>query len=350
LPGETVAPTNNSPPLTIEAPDSAARLERMERLASELADQRLHLVEEWQHFLQTQEAWHEGHSGVLPELTEAARQLEERERRLADQEQVLQSAEQSLRQQHESLAAMRAALEARQAKLTVEELAWRHERDGLLVRLQATEHLLSQRQAQLEDFRKRWTARRKEEVGRLTKDLQRCRELQRQYAALREEYDHRAAELSSEERSLSERTLALEQLELERVGRSEDAALAEKRLQKLRRQYAAQYAEAEQRLAERSRSLEAEAERLAAQTQQLHQRLEAMLERESALTGRVSEWEHRLWLAEQARDGLQQEVLLLRQHKDLSDRRCRQLQEEIERMVCTLLQQDEFPPPATKAA
>src|SRR5262249_61408154 len=107
------------------------------------------------------------------------------------------------------------------------------------------------------------------------------------------------------QRARAERRRRVDQRERERVGRSEDGRVGEKRLHKLRRQFASQYEEEEQRLAERGRNLDAEAARLAAQAQQLHKRLEAAAENEATLSARQTEWEHRLLKEEQKREELQ---------------------------------------------
>src|SRR5262249_27893516 len=147
--------------------------------------------------------------------------------------------------------------------------------------------------------------------------------------------------LGAEQRSLAERTLALEQLELERVGRAEDAGAMEKRLQRIRKQINTLHADAEQRLAERGRHLEEEAHRLTVQSQHLHQRLESAGETEATLSSRQTEWEHRLLAGEQMREQLEEEVEQLRQQEQLVSRRCKELQEELERLINALLQDAE---------
>ena len=316
-------------------------LRRLEIVAAGLADQRLALVEQWQHFLRTQQDWHAEHAEVLPELYEAAQRLEERERRLDERERGLQSEADALRQRQESLNQLRSELEAWQSRLSVEESAWGNERTALKARSERIEELARRRVARLEEVRQQWAVRRKDETTRLGRELLRCRELQRLYTALREETDRRTMDLAAEQRSLAERTLAVEQLELERVGQAEDAAAVEKRLQKIRKHLSGQYAEEERRLAERGRHLEEEAHRLSVQAQQLHQRLESAAESEAALSTRQTEWEHRLTREEQAREQLQEEVEELRGQEKLLRQRSHDLQEELERLINALLQDAE---------
>jgi chromosome segregation ATPase len=208
-------------------------------------------------------------------------------------------------------------------------------------RTQRIEASAERRIARLEELRKQWVVRRKNETERLAREIQRCRELQRLYTALREEIERRAMDLGAEQRSLAERTLAVEQLELEFVGQAEDAAVVEKRLQNIRKHISAQHSEAEKRLAERGRHLEEEAHRLSVQAQQLHHRLEAAAETEATLSSRQTEWEHRLTHEAQAREQLEEEAAGLRSQEQLVGQRCHDLQDELERLINALLQDAE---------
>ncbi len=337
-------------PRVIADENTARWLERLEAIATDLADQRLALVEQWQHFLQTQQHWHDGQQEVLPQLEESARRLEAREQLLDIREQAILASAEGLKDREQALARQRAELEAMRSQITVAEHAWQQEKVDVQERVRREEDAIQRRQHKLAQLRRQWAVRRKEETIRLTRELNRCRELQRLYAAMREEYETRSAELGAEHRSLAERTLALEQLELDRVGKAEDAVAVEKRLQKIRKQIAADHAEAERRLAERGRHLEGEASRLSAQAQHLHQRLDATVETEAALSTRQTEWEHRLAQEERAREELEQELYRLRQSEQRLSARCREMQDEFERLIGILLEDIEAHSPRENRA
>jgi hypothetical protein len=321
--------------------ESARMMARLEAVAVDLADQRLALVEQWEHFHLTQQQWTQSHVELLPKLDDAARHLDEREQQLDEREQSLQAETDSLAQRKASLAQLRGELEAWQTRLTLGEMAWQTEREALTARSKRIEELARRRLSRLDVVRKQWASRRRDETVRLGRELQRCRELQRLYTTLREDLDRRMSTLGGEQRSLAERTFAIEQLELERVGRAEDAGAMERRLQKIRKQINAQHAEAEHRLTERGRHLEEEAHRLSVQAHNLHQRMEVAGETETTLSARQTEWEHRLIAGEQAREQLEEEVEQLRQQEQLVSRRCKDLQEELERLINALLQDAE---------
>jgi hypothetical protein len=344
---ETTSATPSLPPLAAEA-ESARWLHRLEAVAADLADQRLALVEQWKTFIQTQQSWCEEQASVFPKLEETAKELEERERLIRLREEELHAQGLAMHERQQALAKLRGELEAWQAQLTIRENVWKGERATLLLRTQREEDAARKRQLRLDELRKQWAARRKQEVARLSIEMQRCRELQQQYATLREEFEKRAAEMGAEHRTLAERTLALEQLEMERVGRSDDPVTAEKRLQKYRRQIALQQEEAEHRLTERGKHLDEESSRLTAQTQHLQQRLEVTTETEAALSSRQTEWEHRLMEAEHARDFMQREVQRLQQQERMMEKRLQEVQGELDRLIAIMLQ-DMASPPAQAA-
>jgi hypothetical protein len=326
------------------------REERLEKLAAVLADQRLHLAEQWESFLRAQQAWHDEHAGLEPRFEEAARSLQERERCLVEQEQAQAATAEELRARQRSLSQLRSELEGWQARLSANEASWRAERAGLLAKVQSREALAQKRELLLEALRKRWAARRKQELDLMARELKRAREAQRRYVELSDEIDQRTGELAVRERTLSERTLALEQLQLETFGRSDNSVAAERRLQKLQKQIANLQSEAEGRLAERRQTLEDEAERLRAQAHHLHQQAESLLAREGTLAGKQRQWEKSRLDGELTQEEQFQELLRLREHAQAAARHEKELQDVIERVIRVLLEEADAAPPTIRAA
>ena len=343
---QLVTPPSPVPPCAIES----EREERLDKLAILLADQRLHLAEQWESFLRAQQAWHEEHAGIEPRFEEAARNLEDRERRLVEQEQAQTAAEEELRGRQQAAAQLRSELEAWQARLAANESSWRSERTGLLAQVKAREALAQKREILLEGLRKRWAARRKHELELLGRELKHAREAQRRYTQLTEDVEQRTGELAVRERTLAERTLALEQLQLETLAHSENSAASERRLQKLQRQIARLQEEAEGRLAERRQTLEDEAERLRSQAHHLHQKAEALLAREAALGSKQREWERQRFDTELTQESQLQELTRLRETTQATTRHEKELQDVIERMIRVLLEDADVAPPTIRAA
>ena len=352
-PPPTAEPVTATPPAQPhtavgEGEDAAAA--DLGRLAAVLADQRLHLAEQWERFLRAQQAWHDEHASLGPQFEEAARALEEREYRLVEQEQAQSAAAEGLRGRQQALSQLRSELEAWQARLSANEAAWRAERSALLAQVQTREALAERRHSLLESLRKRWAARRKQELDLMARELKRSRETHRRYAELSADVTLRAGELAVRERGLAERTLALEQYQLELIGRSDNSVAAERRLLKLQKQIAGLHAEAERRLSERRQTLEDEAEKQHAQAQHLHQRAEALLGREAALSGKQREWENRQLTTELEQEGRLQELLRLRQQGEAMSRHEKELQDVIDSVIRVLLEETDATPSIILAA
>jgi len=341
-----VPPPPYAIPVLAESTDAeqAQRLARLEVLAGDLADQRLRLAEQWERFLLTQQTWHAEHASFFPQLEEAARRLEDREKKIVEQEEGLAAAAAALREQQQGLSRLRSHLEGWQARLTAAESAWRNERATLVIQAETAEALAAKRQEVLEGLRKHWAVRRKAESDRFSRELKRCRETHRYYAELCQELERRSGELGCDQRARAERTLALEQFQLELIGRSENSAAAEKKIAKLRRQLAAMHVEAERRLAERCHGVEVEADRLRAQAHHLNQRVEAILERETALSTRQTEWEHQQAVAQQEHDRQHQELYRLRRQGEITAQHRAELQDELDRLIRLLLDEVEQSP------
>ncbi len=83
---------------------------------------------------------------------------------------------------------------------------------------------------------RRTIKRHRTEVEALLDARQRCEEMRKQYIVLWEECRTRTETLLNDRQSLAGEALAVEQLRFEILGKSENAAATEKRLDKLRRQ------------------------------------------------------------------------------------------------------------------
>ncbi len=92
------------------------------RLAGELADRRLHLLEQWQCFLELHAAWEPERTALLAEIETAAGELVQRERRLDARAQALADGEDDLRRRQQALFEVRCSLEAWQSRLTARDV------------------------------------------------------------------------------------------------------------------------------------------------------------------------------------------------------------------------------------
>jgi hypothetical protein len=333
-------PTARSVPAVVLPEQQLAELER---LAAELADQRLHLAEECERLVQAQQRWRDDHQGTIEELEAAGVRLEEREQFVELREELLAPREFALAQREEDAVRLRQQLEAGLAQVAARETAWEGERQRLLEQVQAREALTERRWLALVELRRRWLQRRRAELQRLRGDLERCQGFREEYAALWEECFGRKAELDRQERHLAAQSLALEQYRLESLSQAEDPAAAAKQLQRLQRQWAAVGTPAQRSLRRERRALKAEAARFFGQARQLEERLGEAAAQERELTRRLATWEHEQALAEDGNARLRRELQSLQAQRTLYERQLSQTRDELERVARLLIDESEPP-------
>ena len=130
------------------------RLPQLERLAGDLADQRMLLLEQWQRLVQTQHHWENERAQIVDELEKLATLLQSRETALAEREQYHEQAEHQFRVRQRELTHLRQHLVAWRARLKTRENALESERDQLLTEVQNREDLVQKHAASLVDLRR----------------------------------------------------------------------------------------------------------------------------------------------------------------------------------------------------
>ncbi len=238
------------------------------RLAGELADQRLHLLEQWQRFLALHEAWEPERAAVLTEIETVGQLLTQRELRLVAREQALAWAEEDLRRRQEALFDVRCSLEAWQARLTARETFLDNERVMLLADVRAREEQADAQMRRVEALHQRRVQRRSREFEALRSARQRHEQMRRDYLLLWQECQNRRAELIRAQRDQAARMIVLEQFRQELLGRADDTPGMDKRMERLQRRNLA-------RLQAEERDLVRDRKALAAETQRLDERAPA---------------------------------------------------------------------------
>src|SRR5579883_95121 len=243
------------------------------RLAGDLADQRRHLLEQWQCLLELHEAWEPERLALIVQFETAARELVLVEQRLMDREQALASGEADLRRRQQALGDVRCSLEAWQARLTARETFLDNERIMLLCDVRGREELGENQMKRLEEMRQRRARRRGQEIEELRVARAQHEQMRRDYALLWEECQNRRAELILEQRELSAKALAVEQLRQELLGRTDDSPAADKWLERQRRQNLA-------RIQKEERDLRRERIALMGETKRLDRRAARLMQQE----------------------------------------------------------------------
>jgi hypothetical protein len=335
----------------VSAPGVPEWPEDLGRLAGLLADQRLHLLEQWQRLLEATEAWHAERIAVVAELEQAGRDLANREQQVTEQEQNLEQARAELMRRQEALSGVRCQLEGWQARLRSGETTWEAERAALLADVQAREEVAAAQVRRLEELRQRWAGRRRKELEDLQAARASCEELRQHHAALWQECQKRRAKLAQEQREASAQLVSLERARQELLTQAPDAAAAEKRLQKLRKRERARM-EAEGRDLVRERlALQAETAYLQERARHLERQEDELVRRYEAWSCRQTEWEDQQAASADAEERRHKELHRLQQLHAQDEHQLAELRDELERVARLLLEEVEpSSPPANRAA
>jgi pSer/pThr/pTyr-binding forkhead associated (FHA) protein len=313
------------------------RLDTLDKLSGELADQRLHVTEQWERLLQTRESWERDHDAAAAELEAMTLRLQKREQGILNREGVLARGEQTLRQRLSEVLQVRQNLEGCQVRLRAHVKAWEADRDRLATEMRAREKLADHRLVAIEGVRKRWEKRRRQELHSLKSNLDAAEKIRKEFLALREDWLGRSQELEKQEREVAERKLAVEQYRKESICQSANSAAGEKHLERLRRQWAALSQAAERNLGQSRQALQAELDRLEERYQEWNAHAHQVAARETRLAELQTALE-----AEQARvkdkyNQMRQRVQILLAQRDRYESQITSMQEEIERVAQLLL-------------
>jgi chromosome segregation ATPase len=317
------------------------RLATLDAIAGELADQRLHLVEECERFLRAQQNWRQDHDVAAAELETLARSLERREQG------ILQAEEENRRRAEEAQQTSR-QLEGRRAELTLRTATWEGERDRWAAELRSREEGVERRLAALADLRRQWTERRHQEVTRLHEEFNALKQLKEEWATLRAEWVREHARIADRQRDLAERALALEQYKQQYVVAAGHPAAAEKQIQQLRRTWTDASAAARQELANDRKALDFQMSRLQELFRRTRKLAGEVAVRAAHQSERETAEEHKEVLAASDSAKIRQEVRSLRAHRAVSEREIAALRDEVERLARMLI--DESPNASSHAA
>jgi pSer/pThr/pTyr-binding forkhead associated (FHA) protein len=333
-------------PLAATGPD---RTDLLQRVAGRLADQRAHLLEQWQTLLRVQEEWRTEREQAMVGLETAGRSLQEQEHRLLGREREIDAVAMEWRQRQQALTQARHSLEGWQARLTARETAWECERATLLSDAKGREEAAEQQLRRLRDLARRREVQRAKEAEGLAAALSRCEDLRRQYVALWKECQQRRKELTREQCDLAARTLALEQIRRETVAVAPDAAGAERRMKRLRRREILRIEASEKAVEAARKDLAAESDRLDELAERLHAQQKDFAVRLEELIRQQAAWEEREAEAAAAEQRRRLELQRLTIRREQDERQIAQLRDEVERVAGVLMNETETVP-ASQAA
>jgi pSer/pThr/pTyr-binding forkhead associated (FHA) protein len=309
----------------------------IDRLAADLADQRLWLAEQCQRLLRAQNQWREQHEDATAELEVVAQGLHERELRITAHERGLENAEADLRGRGQQIAQMRTSLESWKARLAIAASSWLGERERLLADLGARERLIEEHAAAAENAQARWKKRRQLHITRLREQRVAWYRLREFCVAAREEYWRRCQGLDKQARVLSERSLALEQLRQELIPQSGDLSTTENRLEVLRREWASLSEKAEQTVSAQWKALNREADQLDARARALFEQANKISTAEKNLSAKSEAREEFQAAASALELKHERETLFLRRQREALEMEVTTAREEVERLARLLI-------------
>lgn len=341
-PGETPLALPAPPPVpvvTAEPVDDGTqgRVQQLERIAGELADQRSHLAEQWERLLLVQQRWQEHYQSLVRELEAAGRHLAEREHGIVSRERSQEAEAERLRQQQQNSLHLQRQLEAWQARMTARETAWAGERDRLVTDLQSRRQLAERRLAEVRQLHERWTKRRRRELAWLTAERATCEKLRQECAGLRSDYIRASADLQDEHRTLTERSLALEQHQQEVMGQSANPASAERRLHRIRIRWATHLVESQKVIQAERHRVESDAADLQERLARFHKQLAQLTQREEDMGEKLRKWEEDRLRVGNELATLRQQLEVTQAHRDRYEKQVTELRDEVERIARLLI-------------
>ncbi len=318
--------------------------EELKRIAGLVADQRWHLLEQWQRLLEVQCLWEREHLLALTELESASQHLRQREQLVEErcglmqvQEAILETRLAQLEQRQESLSQVRCSLEGWQARLQLQVTAWSVQREEAQNRVRLREEATAATLVRVEDVYRERLNRLKQSAGELRKARLRCDQMRKQYVTLWKDCRKQHQTLLTEQHNLTRQTLALERFRMETLSQCSDPAAAEKRLERLQRNSSTHGAEALRQIEREREELTAEMKRMDEQAQALAEMEKSLTERTEALARKLAEMETQQINLTEANARREQEAHKAQMQQRLAEQQAKELREEVERLARMLL-------------
>lgn len=220
----------------VESDDWRRRFDSLDHLAGDLADQRVHLIEQYQLLAEIQEAWQHQRSQASVELEALAKRLVDQEQALVERDEKSAAGEELLRARQQEVETLRAELQVRRAELSAREQAIEQEYGLHMHALDQMHALLQEQLAGITTLRQRWNQRRQQEVEQLRVRQVALDEQQAETHRQRQALFEKSMQIDEEKRILAEKALALEQYRQDVSCRTKDPA-AQSRVERLRRRW-----------------------------------------------------------------------------------------------------------------
>lgn len=335
VPAPSPAPTFPPGPQDVDAA-SEKRRQTLARVADELADQRLHLAEQIERLVRTQHEWHAGRTAALNDVEAIATSLEARELDLDRRARELQAARAAVQTEADALAQVRLRLDAERARAESRAADRLAEVRGRWAELDARERALLQREGAWQRLLRTWGRRRRLEVLRLRGEQDACRQERAEWVAARTVWLRLVARAREERRALTVRAAAVERLRAETLQGTGGRA-AEKRLERLERQWAMRCEVAARELERMQATLTAEAVRVDDVSRRVRREMISAETRAVALDDRAAEVEREEHAVVAERSQMAGDLDAARERQASAERRAAELRGEVDRLARLLI-------------
>jgi hypothetical protein len=302
-------------------------------MTGDIADQRAHLVEQWQRLLQARSEFEEERQQSLTDLETLAAALDAQRLESRAVSERLDRESQASRQCRQQILGEQAEWKSRQAALECEAHAARAEWQFRID--QVTDQL-----ARLEECQQSSTERQSRRWEYVQKSLDGASRLRQSYVRLRRQWVSRSQKIVRQERQVAERALAVEQYWHQCTSQASDAVATEKRLENLRRQWARSLEEASTKLAAERQEFEC----LVAAVNERALVIDRLVQGMAALDGEVSARERALQQQVLDFNGRQskrdRDRLIIKTHRLGLEQENARLRQELENVAAQLLEDE----------
>jgi myosin heavy subunit len=189
-------------PATLRAAD-------LDRVAAQLTDQRVELVEQWERLARVEQSWQERRDEAINALEMLAERLARDESDLARRTSDLQSCERQLQKRQEQLDQLRRDATAAQLRAEVQQQAWESEREHILAEASHVHEVARYQFDLMGELRRKWNRRRRQETEALRAERRNAERVRQELAEARQELLRQAQKVDDERRELLERAMAL---------------------------------------------------------------------------------------------------------------------------------------------
>ena len=324
------------------------RCESLDRLAGELTDQRLHLIEQYKRLAEIQDVWQRQREHACAELETLARRLLDQERTLAGRAQQSAIGEELLQQRQQELDTVRQEIQIWRAQLRAREQLFEADQQKHLLELRQKETALQDQITALAKLRERWNGRRQQEVEQLRAHRASLQEQHKETQELRLAMFEKGQKVEEESRILAERALALEQYRQEVFFRAKDPA-AQRRVERLRRRWLTANASLIRNAKNERTATRKELAQLETQRTELLLTTSELTQSETALAEKKALLEVGEALLKGREAQLNQQLAMLQSEQQQTEQKHRRMQDEVETLAKAVYD-DADPPASLKAA